>query len=125
MFLACILPSPKRYHSYYEDGELSGSMRARVRRLLQHMHAKGRIDRAALDWALAELDRFDFHKSGDPPPDPRDIPGGTGPLPFRVGGGQYEVPTNPYGDGGDPLFDPTDPGPSAFEDVPEVDPDTL
>lgn len=55
-FLATVLPSPKRYEAQRRRGKLSGSTQGRVARLLRHMHARGRIDDAALEAGLAELE---------------------------------------------------------------------
>lgn len=63
-FLACVLPGPKVYHEHYERGSLSTSMRNRVRRFVQHLHARGRIDEVARDEALLELESFAFHRPG-------------------------------------------------------------
>jgi monofunctional biosynthetic peptidoglycan transglycosylase len=83
-FLACVLPNPKLYYGQYERNELSESLRNRMRRLLTHMHARGRIDQQALDYGLAELDTFRFHQQGDPLPEPPQVTGSTGPLPFAT-----------------------------------------
>ncbi|MCA9582539.1 MAG: transglycosylase domain-containing protein, partial [Myxococcales bacterium] len=89
-FLACILPNPKRYYHNYTNG-LSSSTANNMRRLIKHMHAKGRVDEAALNAALAEIDRFAFQKEGQPPPGPSGIhPGSAAILPYMGG----------------PLFDP-------------------
>lgn len=73
-FLACMLPSPKRYHVSYERGELTRSMKSRVRRLLEHMQRRERIGAEALEYGLAELEGFRFHRADDPPPPPRVLP---------------------------------------------------
>jgi membrane peptidoglycan carboxypeptidase len=81
-FLACVLPGPKRYHEHYVHGSLSSSMRNRVRRFLEHMHARGRIDRVALDEGLAELEGFTFHRPGRMVSSRTSL-GTTAPLPFE------------------------------------------
>lgn len=73
-FLACMLPSPTRYHVSYERGGLTRSMKSRMRRLLEHMAKRERIGPEALAYGLAELDDFHFHRVGDPPPAPRLLP---------------------------------------------------
>jgi hypothetical protein len=73
-FLACMLPSPKRYHVSYERGALTRSMKNRMGRLLEHMAKRERIGSEALAYGLAELDDFRFHRSGDPAPLPRVLP---------------------------------------------------
>ncbi len=84
-FLACILPNPKLYHGQYERDEISPSMKNRMRNLLTHMHARGRINQAALEFGLAEVDTLRFHHEGDPPVQPRVIAGDTTPLPLLGG----------------------------------------
>jgi hypothetical protein len=73
-FLACMLPSPKRYHVSYERGALTRSMKSRIRRLLEHMAKRERIGPDALAYGLAELDDFRFRRDGDPLPAPRILP---------------------------------------------------
>ncbi|MCZ6807658.1 MAG: transglycosylase domain-containing protein [Deltaproteobacteria bacterium] len=73
-FLASILPSPKRYHVYYERDALTKSMRSKMGRLLEHMAKRERIGPEALAHGLTELEQFDFQQEGDPPPLPRTLP---------------------------------------------------
>jgi hypothetical protein len=73
-YLACMLPSPKRYHVSYERDALTRSMRSRSRRLLEHMAKRERIGPEALAYGLAELEDFQFWHEGDPPPEPRVLP---------------------------------------------------
>ncbi len=73
-FLACMLPSPKRYHVSYERGALTRSMKSRMRRLLEHMAKRERIGPEALSYGLAELEDFRFRRDGDPLPEPRVLP---------------------------------------------------
>ncbi len=73
-YLACMLPSPKRYHVSYERGGLTRSMKARSRRLLEHMAKRERIGPEALAYGLAELEDFHFWHEGDPPPALRVLP---------------------------------------------------
>jgi hypothetical protein len=73
-YLACMLPSPKRYHTSYERGVLTRSMKNMMRRLLEHMAKRERIGPEALAYGLAELEDFRFHRDGDPPPQPRVLP---------------------------------------------------
>src|SRR5690606_6510362 len=81
-FLASILPNPKLYHGQDERGPISASLGRRMRFLMRHMHARGRIDQAALDHALVEMERFSFHREGAPRPESRELVGATEPLPF-------------------------------------------
>jgi hypothetical protein len=89
-FLACMLPSPKRYHVSYERGQLSRSMKNRMKRLLEHMAKRKRIGWEALEYGLAELEDFRFHRPGDAPPPLRLLP----PL---------GAPTTPAPDALDPF----------------------
>jgi len=73
-FLACMLPSPKRYHVSYERGALTRSMKNRMRRLLEHMAKRERIGPEALAYGLAELEDFRFRRDGDPLPAARALP---------------------------------------------------
>jgi hypothetical protein len=73
-FLACMLPSPKRYHVSYERGALTRSMRNKMRRLLEHMAKRERIGPEALDYGLQELEDFRFRREGDPFPGARVLP---------------------------------------------------
>ncbi|MGB5413445.1 MAG: transglycosylase domain-containing protein [Polyangiales bacterium] len=73
-FLACMLPSPKRYHVSYERGALSRSMKSKMRRLLEHMAKRERIGPEALEYGLAELEDFRFRRKGDPLPPARILP---------------------------------------------------
>jgi hypothetical protein len=73
-FLACMLPSPKRYHVSYEREALTRSMKSKMRRLLEHMAKRERIGPEALQYGLAELENFQFRRPGDPAPPPRTLP---------------------------------------------------
>ena len=73
-FLACVLPSPKRYQVSYQRGTLTRSMKSRMQRLLEHMAKRERIGPEALAYGLAELDDFRFRREGDPLPAPRVLP---------------------------------------------------
>ncbi|MEM8606279.1 MAG: transglycosylase domain-containing protein [Myxococcota bacterium] len=73
-FLACILPSPKRYHTSYERDALTRGMRGKMTRLLEHMAKRERIGPEALAYGIAEIDQFDFQQEGDPAPVARVLP---------------------------------------------------
>ena len=73
-FLACMLPSPKRYHVSYERGALTRWMKSRTQRLLEHMAKRQRIGPEALDYGLAELEAFHFQLDRDVAPMPRVLP---------------------------------------------------
>jgi membrane peptidoglycan carboxypeptidase len=73
-YLACMLPSPKRYIVSYGRGALTRSMKNRSRRLLEHMAKRERIGPEALAYGLGELEDFRFYREGDPLPEPRALP---------------------------------------------------
>ncbi|MBX3245589.1 MAG: transglycosylase domain-containing protein [Myxococcales bacterium] len=81
-YIACILPGPKVYHEHYIRGDLSRSMRGRVRRFLEHLRARERIDEDALADGLAELEAFRFDRPGQPLPARAPV-GRAGPLPYE------------------------------------------
>lgn len=83
-FLATILPSPKVFHQVYVDGALSPRLANQVRSFLHRMFTRERIDQAALDDGLAEVDRFAFHAEGAEPTPPRPVVGRTQALPFAL-----------------------------------------
>lgn len=73
-YLACMLPSPKRYHASYERRALSRAMKNRALRLLEHMAKRERIGAEGLADGMAELEDFQFWYPGDPPPPSRALP---------------------------------------------------
>ncbi|NOY94152.1 MAG: hypothetical protein GXP55_23475 [Deltaproteobacteria bacterium] len=66
VFLASILPAPKRFHALYVTGELSHSMAARMRRQLVRMAGRGQIDAVALADGESEIGHFRFARPGVP-----------------------------------------------------------
>jgi hypothetical protein len=82
VYLSTILPNPKRYHSAYERGAVSAPWKEKMRRILRRMGERGWYDAEAMNYGLAEVDRFTFHRDGAPSPPPRILPGRTGDLPI-------------------------------------------
>jgi membrane peptidoglycan carboxypeptidase len=93
-FLATILPSPKTFHSAYDDGRLSPRLAERIRSFLRRMFSRGRIDQVALDAGLAEVDVFAFFRGGMERPPPRPLVGTAQALPFDL----PEVSLDAWGD---------------------------
>ena len=121
-FIANVLPNPKLYHHQYERNELSASMRNRMERLLRHMHARGRIDDAALEHGLAELAAFRFHPEGAPPPEPQPVAGTAAPLPFATSG--RAIWADPWEDWASESFeDPAEGAPEDDQDSPKASAD--
>ncbi|MEM6960942.1 MAG: biosynthetic peptidoglycan transglycosylase, partial [Myxococcota bacterium] len=62
-FLAAVLPAPTTYHQQWEDGVLSLSMKKKIRRMLQRLIKSERIDQAAHDFGVNELEDPMFFRS--------------------------------------------------------------
>lgn len=108
-FLASILPAPKLYHGQFQRGSISSSMANRMKRLIRHMNARGRIDQTAMDAAIAEVDAFRF-----------------GPSQVLQAGAAAQLPLSGLRVGADPwgMFGaPGDVEDDGWSDVPESDPD--
>lgn len=81
-YLATILPNPNQFHSHWESAELPDRHRRRVARFLQTLGSRGRYDAEAVQYGLAQLDHFEFHRPGDPVALPPEERGHTAPLPI-------------------------------------------
>jgi penicillin-binding protein 1A len=81
VFLATILPNPKRYHSYYQRNALSSSWASQMRSMMKRMGERGAYDAKAVEYGMMEIDNFRFVKDGAAAA-PRVIPGTTAPLPY-------------------------------------------
>jgi membrane peptidoglycan carboxypeptidase len=79
-FLACILPAPHRYHRLVENGRLPESLAGQVRSLLELMTEAGRIDEAARDHGLAEIEAGLFSPAEPGHPGERSRQGSAAPL---------------------------------------------
>ncbi|HEX7476756.1 MAG TPA: biosynthetic peptidoglycan transglycosylase [Polyangiales bacterium] len=84
VFLATILPAPKRFHSFFERGALSPGWASQMRKMMQHMRERGFYTKQATEYGLQEIDHFKFTPEGGHA-EPRVIPGGTAPLPYVSG----------------------------------------
>ena len=81
VYLATILPNPKRYHAYFERGALTPSWVAQMRQMLIRLRERGSYSQEATDYGLHEVEDFHFHPEGTVVP-PRQLPGGAAPLPY-------------------------------------------
>lgn len=98
VYLATVLPSPRRFHRQYERGELSAYSREQMEFLLNHMHSKERIDRITLENGLRQVASFRFGgmRSDLPVPergqmhDVGQVPGISAPIPAAPGTGSQE-----------------------------------
>ena len=65
-WLVSIVPSPKRYHSHYDRGEISPVWQNRMRRYIRAMKARDRISESEMERALEEEVTFYTPEQGDP-----------------------------------------------------------
>ncbi|MDW8363429.1 MAG: biosynthetic peptidoglycan transglycosylase [Myxococcales bacterium] len=99
-FLATALPSPKTVGTQRARGQISASTRSRMRRLIEHMFSRGRIDAVARDAALADVERFSF----DAPRRPQ--PGRAARLPWEHAAGTLPPPEASAFDAAQSDFEP-------------------
>ncbi|HUP25263.1 MAG TPA: transglycosylase domain-containing protein [Thermoanaerobaculia bacterium] len=78
-FLATLLPAPSSYHRQFVAGELGPGTRQQMRFLLERMHERERIDEAALEHGLSELESFAFRRD-EGRPERRVLVGSAAPL---------------------------------------------
>ncbi|RDV38821.1 hypothetical protein DV096_08470 [Bradymonadaceae bacterium TMQ3] len=106
-WLVSIIPGPKRYHSYYERGEISSSWFRRMGRYIRAMEARERITPEEMELALAEPPAFHIPQDGEPifradyerenPPPPPEVPEGTGEGAEELGAEPTPGPTEDRG----------------------------
>ena len=96
VFLACILPNPKKFHSFYEKNAISSGWASNMRKMLQRLGERGNYDKDATDYGLSELEHFKFARGNQAAP-PRTITGSTTPLPYEVAARQDTFETNTFG----------------------------
>ena len=78
LFLISILPSPVKRHSLWDKGEISDGYAQYLRALLKEAHARGKLDDAEYEAALAR--KLTFYKPGQPLPPPHGIQVVKGPI---------------------------------------------
>jgi hypothetical protein len=81
IYLATILPNPKRYHLAFERGTLSTGWLDQMRKMLNRMRARAWYSPEAVDYGQKELTDFHFAPEGTVVP-ARQIPGSAAPLPY-------------------------------------------
>jgi hypothetical protein len=81
VYLATILPNPKKYHTAFERGSLSTSWISQMRQMLLRLKERGSYSQEATDYGLHEIEDFHFHPEGTIVP-PRTLPGGAAVLPY-------------------------------------------
>ena len=87
VYLATILPNPKRYHSFLDEGALVASWMSQMRQMLARLKERGSYSQEATDYGLHEIEDFHFHPEGTIVP-PRQLPGGAATLPYLQGAGR-------------------------------------
>ena len=60
VWLASVLPSPKRFHYYYDAGEVSEAWLERMQHILEIMHARQRISDQDFEQAMQEKPQFAY-----------------------------------------------------------------
>lgn len=73
-FLVSIVPSPRRYHAFYELGEITDAWWTHMQRYLDRLLARDQITEEEYEEALRSRPEFYFPADGDPPLRPADIP---------------------------------------------------
>jgi membrane peptidoglycan carboxypeptidase len=81
VYLATILPNPKKYHSAFERGSISASWVSQMRQMLMRLKERGSYSQEATDYGLHEIEDFHFHPEGTVVP-ARTLPGGAAVLPY-------------------------------------------
>jgi Transglycosylase/Domain of Unknown Function (DUF748) len=99
VFLSTILPSPKRYHSFFEKGAITPTWQTLMRRQMQRLQQRGAYSPEAVEYGLREIDAFKFVPEGTAAA-PRVIPGEAALLPIDA-----PVPAPALGDEGGETFD--------------------
>lgn len=72
VFLIKLLPNPVERHKTYDRGAVSPRLLSQLHRVLRTMRDRKRLSDAELQEALGE--QIQFHKDGDPFPEPRETP---------------------------------------------------
>ncbi|TXD38481.1 hypothetical protein FRC98_06255 [Lujinxingia vulgaris] len=106
-WLVSIIPGPKRYHSYYDRGEISPAWFRRMGRYIRAMETRERITPEEMELALAEPPAFHIPADGEPifradyerenPPPPPEVPEGAGEGVEDLGGEPTPEPVEERG----------------------------
>jgi hypothetical protein len=98
VFLATILPNPKKFHNYYTRNAVPASWASNMRKFLNRLGDRGAYDKEATDYGLQELEHFKFAREGQAAA-PRVIAGTTAPLPYQREFKQDTYDANTFGAG--------------------------
>jgi membrane peptidoglycan carboxypeptidase len=100
VYLATILPNPKRYHDHYVKGGVPANWIERMRKLVVRLRERGSYDAEAAAFGLQELASFEFVREGELAKS-RVIPGSAAMLPYMDRGTGI-----PFIDDLDSIFEP-------------------
>jgi hypothetical protein len=101
VFLATILPNPKRYHTYYQKNAVPSGTLSGMRKFLSRMGERGAYDKEATEYGLHELEHFRFARDSKPA-EPRVIAGAAALLPYQAEAAQDVYDTATFGLRGSP-----------------------
>ena len=97
VFLATILPNPKKFYSFYQKNALSSGWISNMRKMLARLGDRGAYDKEATDYGLHELEHFRFAKDSSKPAEPRVIAGNAALLPYQAEAAQNVYDTDTFG----------------------------
>jgi hypothetical protein len=96
VFIATILPNPKRYHAYYQKNAIPSGTLANMRKFLARLGDRGAFDKEATEYGLHELEHFRFARDSKPA-EPRAIAGTAALLPYQMQAAQDVYDTDTFG----------------------------
>jgi hypothetical protein len=97
VFLATILPNPKRYHAYYQKNAVPSATLSGMRKFLTRLGDRGAFDKQATEFGLREFEHFRFARDSKQPPEPRAIAGTAALLPYQTEAAQDVYDTDTFG----------------------------
>jgi hypothetical protein len=96
VFIATILPNPKRYHAYYQKNAIPSGTLSNMRKFLSRLGDRGAFDKEATEYGLHELEHFRFARDSKPA-EPRAIAGTAALLPYQMQAAQDVYDTDTFG----------------------------
>ena len=96
VFIATILPNPKRYHTYYQKNAIPSGTLSNMRKFLSRLGDRGAFDKEATEYGLHELEHFRFARDSKPA-EPRVIAGTAALLPYQMQAAQDVYDTDTFG----------------------------
>ena len=96
VFIATILPNPKRYHAYYQKNAIPSGTLSNMRKFLSRLGDRGAFDKEATEYGLRELEHFRFARDSKPA-EPRVVAGTAALLPYQMQAAQDVYDTDTFG----------------------------